>query len=223
MKRLLTLAFIFTSSFSLFSNAEVADWQLEAEDEDLNIKVYTRVVPGSSLKEFKGVTTVQADINTLVAVLKDSDAAMDWMHNIVQFDVKEESSEVESVVYTVSATPWPVTNRDSYVRSVLSAEPNGVVTSKITAVPEFGPKDDDYVRMPSLEGGWVFTPKDGGSVEVVYQVHADPGGSLPDWLVNAIVVETPLETLKNLHIMVHKPEYQNKTFGFISTTKIANQ
>lgn len=219
MKRLILLAFAALLSFSQFTLADVSPWELEAHDEDKDIKVFTRTVEGSALKEFKGVTHLKADVNALVALLKDDQAATDWMHNVIVFDVKERLSDEEMVSYTVNEAPWPVTNRDAYVRSIMTADKNGQVVSLIKAEPDYGELDEEYVRMPSVDGSWVFTPQDNGMVEVVYQVHANPGGSLPNWLVNAIVVETPLETLRNLHDKVHEEKYQNQSFDFIEKAK----
>ena len=137
------------------------------------------------------------------------------MHNVIVFDVKERVSDEETLIYTVNEAPWPVTNRDTYIRSMMTADANGVVTSSIKAEPDYAEKNDDYVRMPSVNGAWTFTPQAEGMVEVVYQVHANPGGALPNWLVNSIVVETPMETLTNLHEKVQEEQYQNKTYAFI--------
>ncbi|NVK36393.1 MAG: START domain-containing protein [Gammaproteobacteria bacterium] len=219
MKRFTLLAGIALSVLSPWSLAEVSPWELEAHDEDLDIKVFTREVEGSELKEFKGVTHIKADVNAFVALLKDDPEATSWMHNVIVFDVKERISDVENVIYTVNEAPWPVTNRDTYIRSFFSADENGVVTSSIKAEPDYAEVNEDYVRMPSIEGAWTFAPQAEGMVEVTYQVHANPGGSLPDWLVNSIVVETPMETLTNLHTKVLDEKYQNQTYAFIENAK----
>ncbi len=114
------------------------------------------------------------------------------MHNVLKFEVSQDVSDTEKVVYIVNKTPWPVTDRDAYTRSVMTAD---------------------------AAGSWKFAPQADGVVEVTYQVHANPGGSLPDWLVNAIVVETPLNTLENLHDIIHDEKYQGKTYAFIEQAK----
>ena len=205
--------------FASHTMAEVTPWELEAHDEDKDIKVFTRSVGDSPLKEFKGVTHIKADVSDFVALLKDPDVATSWMHNVIQFDVMESPSDTVNVVYTVNKTPWPVTDRDAYIRSVMTADENGAVTSSLTAVPAYKEANEDFIRMPELKGAWVFTPKEEGMVEVVYQVHANPGGSLPTWLVNAIVVETPMETLTNLHDIIQDEKYKGQTFAFIEAAK----
>ncbi len=199
--------------------AQVGPWELSAQNDDKDIKVFTRAVGESPLKEFKGITHIKADTSAFVALLSDSQASTSWMHNVVEFEVVESPSATENVVYTVNKTPWPVTNRDAYIRSSMTADANGVVTSALSAEPAFKAASDDYIRMPELLGSWTFTPQEEGMVEVVYQVHANPGGSLPDWLVNAIVVETPLNTLENLHDIIHDEKYQGQTFAFIEQAK----
>ena len=190
-------------------------WELEAQDEGKDISVFTRAVEGSPLKEFKGVTHIKAEVSAFVALLRDTEVATDWMHNVIEFKVMDRPSDTENVIYTVNKTPWPVTNRDAYIRSIMTATQTGAVTSTITAEPKFKEANEDHIRMPELKGSWTFTPQEEGLVEVVYQVHANPGGSLPDWLVNTIVVETPMNTLTNLQEMVSKEKYQGKTFAFI--------
>jgi hypothetical protein len=207
---------------SLTSMAEVGPWELEAHDEDKDIKVFTRAVGDSPLREFKGVTNIKSDVNAFVALLKDDTAATNWMHDVVEFKLVDSPSDVESLVYTVNHTPWPVTNRDAYVRSIMTADTNGGVVSTITAEPDFAEMNEDYIRMPEIVGLWSFTPKAEGVVEVVYQVHANPGGSLPDWLVNAIVVETPMETLSNLQDIITEEKYQNQSFAFIESAMMKN-
>lgn len=209
-------------SVSSFSFAEVSPWELEAHDEDKDIKVFTRSVGESPLKEFKGVTQITAPVSAFVAVLKDTDVATNWMHNVVEFDVMESPNETESVVYTVNKTPWPVTDRDAYVRSVMTANADGSVVSTISAAPTYKENNEDYIRMPELAGTWTFTPKEDGVTEVVYQVHANPGGSLPTWLVNAIVVETPMNTLSNLQELVLAEKYQGQSFVFMQQATTEN-
>jgi hypothetical protein len=215
MKWLNTLTATALLCISLPTLAEIGPWELEVHDEDNDVQVFTRTVENSPLKEFKGVTHIKGNVSSLVALLQDTEASTSWMHNVIKFEVMDSPSDTENVIYTVNKTPWPVTDRDAYIRSVMSANKLGVVTSSIMGVADYAEKNDDYIRMPELVGSWVFTPMAEGMVEVVYQVHANPGGSLPDWMVNAIVVETPLETLLNLRDVISNEKYQNKSFAFI--------
>lgn len=210
-----TAALIVASLSFAETEQKYGEWNEETYQKDLDIRVFTREVANSDLKEFKGITHIKAPVSAFVALLKDTDVSTEWMKDVVEYEVLEQTSETESLVYTVNAAPWPVTNRDAVIRSIMSQDEQGVVTVQLSAEPEGKAKHDDYVRMPALTGFWQFTPQAEGVVEVVYQVHANPGGSLPTWLVNSIVVETPLETLGNLHGKVVKEKYQGQTFAFM--------
>lgn len=218
LKPLATAATLMVATFS-FAQAQQSygEWNEETYEEDLDIRVFTREVANSELKEFKGVTHIKAPVSAFVALLKDTAVSTEWMKDVVEYEVLDEVSETESLVYTVNAAPWPVTNRDAVIRSHMSQDENQVVTVKLSAEPEGKAKNEDYVRMPELTGFWQFTPQQEGVVEVVYQVHANPGGSLPTWLVNSIVVETPLETLTNLHEKVLEEKYQGQSFAFMES------
>lgn len=218
LKPLATAATLLVATFS-FAQAQqgYGEWNEETYEEDLDIRVFTREVANSELKEFKGITHIKAPVSAFVALLKDTDVSTEWMKDVVEYEVLDEVSETESLVYTVNAAPWPVTNRDAVIRSKMSQDENMAVTVRLSAEPEGKAKNDDYVRMPALTGFWKFTPQADGLVEVVYQVHANPGGSLPTWLVNSIVIETPLETLTNLHGKVVEEKYQGQTFAFMQT------
>jgi hypothetical protein len=53
------------------------------------------------------------------------------------------------------------------------------------------------------------TPK-GSDVEVVYEVAADPGGSVPVTLANTMALDIPFTTLNNIHTKVNFAKYDGK-------------
>jgi hypothetical protein len=62
--------------------------------------------------------------------------------------------------------------------------------------------------MPFIRGHWILTAVRGGkATEVEYQVHANPGGSLPDWIANLASKKLPQQTLLGLRKQVKFREY----------------
>ncbi len=53
----------------------------------------------------------------------------------------------------------------------------------------------------TVETEWRLQPRGEGSNWVLFEIHLDPGGGLPDWMANARIVSTPLEALQNLRRM----------------------
>ncbi|MBO9687200.1 MAG: hypothetical protein J7598_11345 [Mitsuaria chitosanitabida] len=74
---------------------------------------------------------------------------------------------------------------------------DGTVVVRVEAVQNYIPARDGKVRIPTAEGQWRLVSNTDG-VRVSYQMHASPGGSIPSWLANQTVVDTPFGTLKAL-------------------------
>ena len=57
-------------------------------------------------------------------------------------------------------------------------------------------------------GTWDIGPTADGGTAVTYQGHADPGGSLPDWMINRAVIDGCLDTLDALRAAATDARYQ---------------
>ncbi|MFT7409559.1 MAG: hypothetical protein ACI9EX_000130 [Oleispira sp.] len=205
--RLLIASLLFSISFSAYS--ESTAWALEQEDASINLKVFTREVEGSNFSEFKGEMLVKAELTTIAALLLDSEAAPNWMHPCEKFEILEQVDALIAVVYFINGVPWPVSDRDAVIMSVMSQDPETLVLKvELNTVNDRLPEKDDYVRISYMTGFWLFEPAENGQVLITYQIHADLGGSLPDWLANTAVVDMPYYTMSNMAKMLKLKKYQ---------------
>ncbi len=90
-----------------------------------------------------------------------------------------------------------MSNRDGVYHFSYSRAGDGAITIRVEAVPQYMPPRDGKVRIPQANGQWKLIPNVEG-VSVTYQMHASPGGAIPNWLANQTVVDTPFGTLKAL-------------------------
>ena len=187
----LTLALCGLSILSVKAQAE--NWQL-AKDE-AGIKVYLSDMPGSQYKAYRAVTTVNADMKHLLALQADVKGSCKWIFECQEQSVLK-SDDGQSWLYARFSAPWPVTARDSVLHVTSSTAADGTVTRLLQALPDFMPKEKDFVRVSRVDGFWTLQPKSAGSVEVVYQAHMEPGGSVPSWLANSFVIDAPFNTLQ---------------------------
>ena len=157
------------------------NWQQVVDDLEDDIQVYVRTIPGSDLKAFKGTTRVKSRLTAAVALLEDYSVAPQWMYNCKAIDVIERQSSTQLLSYMVSDAPWPVSERDVVVESQLLQSGDGTVTIKLQSRDDVFPVSEGLVRMSALSGYWRFTPQPDGWLAVEYQLHAEPGGSLPSW------------------------------------------
>lgn len=216
----LLIATLFATLFSINSHAANSEWKLEVEEDKAHLKVYTRKIDGSSLKEFKGEMLVNEKLTTLVALMLDSEAAPKWIHECEKFEVIETINPHHKIIHFINAAPWPVSDRDAVISSKISQNPETLeVRIDIEALTGHVPEDEDLVRIPRMLGYWSFTPLEGeddnGNVLVRYQIHAEPGGSLPAWLANSAVVDTPQYTMLNMLDMIKLEKYQQAEISFI--------
>jgi len=190
----------------------VGPWQ-QVRDE-AGIRVQRRKVEGSSLHEFQGRGVIDAPLPAVLAVLHDVGSAPEWMHKCAGAHVVEHTDDRHEVVYNRTAAPWPVADRDTVLASeaVFDARTHEVRIDFWSVTNPKEPPVRGVVRMPSLRGHWLLSPVAGGrATQAEYQVHADPGGALPGWLVNMTSKEIPFRTLASLREQVkrrHYPEYE---------------
>lgn len=172
-------------------------WNLAKEAE--GIRIFTRPVANSPLKEFRGEIELAVSPDKVVEVLRDANAFRKWMPDVVESKLLA-STPNDQYHYLENATPWPVSHRDGVYHFTYSkgkgSNPDAVVV-KVEAAPQYVPAKDGKVRIPKSDGYWFIEPT-GTTTKVTYQIHADPGGSIPNWMANATVVDTPLKTLKSL-------------------------
>jgi hypothetical protein len=216
----LFIVLLLSSLFSFSATAGTSAWELEEEEKDINLKIFTREVEGSNLREFKGEMLIKTKMSTIAALLLDGQSAPKWMHQCVKFEVIDQVDPLTAIVYFINGAPWPVSDRDAVVKSVMSQDPESLVLKvEISVVDGLVPEDDDYVRIPNMNGFWLFEPKEAGQILVTYQVHANPGGSLPDWLANSVVVETPYNTMSNMAEMLKLDKYMQAELPMIKNVQ----
>jgi hypothetical protein len=182
----------------LSSSVSFADEQWSLAKDSEGIKVYVRDVPDSRLREFRGEVELKTSPDRVVKVLQDAGAFRKWMPDVVASDLLK-ATDKEQFHYLENAAPWPVAHRDGVYHFTYTRSDDAVpvTTVRVEAVPDYVPAHEGKVRIPRAVGYWKLVPNPAG-VGVTYQMHADPGGSIPSWLANQTVVDTPFKTLKAL-------------------------
>lgn len=176
---------------------EQHEWELTKNKK--NVEVYTRYVSGSSMKAFKGITVLEA--NSLAHyhdLVMQVDGYSRWMHTLKSAELRHHEDQNVRIVYVVFDTPWPLDNRDVYLRNTIVRDAK-TIQMQIEAIDGALSDSKQLVRIPSLTSTLTFEQMTDDKVRVTYQGHADPGGNVPSWAANRVVEDTPYHTLLNLH------------------------
>ncbi|MCL1911791.1 MAG: START domain-containing protein [Leptospirales bacterium] len=202
--------------FSALILPSAAESQWERVKNSNAIEVFVKPVSGSTIKEFKAVTEIQSSISSVIALLDDTNSYTQWMHRCTEAKLLYKKNDFERITYNVASSPWPVDDRDMAVKSVISQnKETAVVTIKLTGLPEYIPAKPKKVRMVKLNGYWLLEPLGSGRLRVTYRLHSEPGGSVPETLVNSSLVDIPYNTLYNLKRMVNQSPYKGARYDAI--------
>jgi len=172
------------------------DWSLEKDKN--GVKVYTRYVDGWGLKEFKGEVKIKTTLQAVEATLRDAENRGLWMHNT--YDTKDLKKVSNNDIYTYSVVdaPWPVSDRDNITHWDFDRISDKAFKINMSAAPDYIPEVKGVVRITRLEGHWYAEDLGNGYIKVVQQARSEAGGSVPAWLANSSVVDSPYNTLLNL-------------------------
>ena len=201
MRNRLLLTLILSSAFYVLGTAHPefhGGWKLESERN--GVKLYTRVTDGSQLKQVKGVANVKASMETIVGILTDYGSYSKWVNNITESYVVKEQSDTEHYVYTYEDAPWPVQNRYNVAKMSLDQNLTSC-TLKFESVPDFVEQRADAIQVEKFKGLWKINALPNGSCHIEYILDENPGGYVPPWLVNYMLMEAPFKTLENLRAL----------------------
>lgn len=188
---------ILTVLLLFVENSMAQNWTLAKDKE--GVKIHTRKIDGWGIKEYKATTTIKGSLSKIIATLKNVNARPDWVHNTLEaIDLERPSAEVLWMYNRIDA-PWPVSDRDNIIEFTFSypSDNTARIDMRVIQSHKKAPSYSGVVRIKKLKGHWTFKDKGNGYVEVKEQLVADPGGSLPDWVVNWGVVDVPHKSMTN--------------------------
>ncbi len=179
-----------------------------------NVKVYYRKT--SDVYEIKLITSIQSSLSGLIMLLSEVDHYPAWGYKVAESRLLTQTSVNESVYYSKLDFPWPLDDRDIIMRNNVVQDPlTGKIVATSVAAPGYIAENKDVVRIKNAKTIWTIVPGSGGWLYVEYYIYSDPGGSLPDWLVNMAIDVGPRETIKNIREFVRLPKYQTAKLAHI--------
>lgn len=172
------------------------DWKKDLEKD--NLVVYLADVPNSDIKAFRGVSVYDASLDKLVSAVTDMDHLPDWAEGAIHAEVVKSEGNTQWCYY-VNKFPWPYKNRDGVIAQKVVKYGDDKVSVLLSTNRDMEKPRENLVRVNELLGGWHFRKLDEDKVELTYEVHMEPTGTLPAWAVNMVLTATPKNTLTNLH------------------------
>ncbi len=169
------------------------------------IKLYTRKDIGKSLKSYKGVTDVHAPAAKVFAMIEDVYHTEWWDKSLNEIKVLKYEKNRMAQYYLIYDLPWPCTDRDLCVDVTSVFDPStGGGTVKAGPFNGAIPEKKDIVRIREYHQTWTVQPAGKDMAHVTLEGYVDPAGSIPDWITNMIIVNSPIRAMTNIRQALEK-------------------
>lgn len=216
--KLCVTALLITLLLPLAASARPAGgWRLlTARD---GILVFRQFSQQTQLETFRGVMRMTLpDEYAMLALYNDTEAFPRWLHLINGASELKRNTPLDRDLRFQINLPWPVKDREAIVNTRLeqiTRRDEESVTAFMKARPELVPEDDDFIRIPELNGIFKLERVEPRVVEVTFQVSLDMAGWIPVWVVNYALRDMPWHTLNNLRDIVREEPYQGQYFSYL--------
>jgi hypothetical protein len=197
--------FILVFFFTLILSCSIAAQSWEFIKEKDGIKIYTRLEDGKSLKSYKGVTDINAPAEKIFALMEDITNTDWWDKKLTHIKVLlyEKSKRVQ--YYMVYDLPWPVIDRDLCVDVTITTDTvTGESKFNTVALNEVIPERKDKVRIKDYRQIWTIIPAGKEKTHIVLEGFVDPAGTIPNWISNMLIIESPIKAIRGLKERMEK-------------------
>lgn len=209
----LLLTFIIQGFIFLNLQAQSKEGWVFKNEKD-GVKVYYKKT--SDVHEIKLITSLKSSLSGIIHLFNEVDDYSKWGYKLSEAKLLKRVNNQDFYYYSKLDFPWPLNDRDLILHTQLEQDSTTRrVTSTSHAKPEYLPENKDVIRIKQTTTRWTLIPGAGGWVYVEYYINSNPGGNIPDWLVNMAIDVGPRETIKNMRKILKEPKYQAAKLAYI--------
>jgi hypothetical protein len=165
------------------------------------VKTWRKEVPGSDVLAFRGEYVANVHMGKLLDVFIDKTQRKHWVDRYDEHRTFENPNKMLEKYWIHFHLPFPVSDRDYVLQADGIADPNTrVFTCKIKSITDNrAPENGCCVRATAHGTYYRFEAVKGKEqVKMEVEVHTDPKGLLPNWLINLLQKSWPSKTLSRL-------------------------
>lgn len=198
-KKIIMLRLFLLALYSLLMNPCQGQYNWKLEKEKNGISVYLSDVAGSDFKAVKVECTLTGTYAKLFSILTNVSHFTDWIYNSKTSKLLRQNNPLDFIYYSETHMPWPLSNRDEVIHLRIKTDSlPRFLTISGTGEPKFFPTIPGKVRITHYKANWKVTMPTAKSIQIIYFLELDPGGSIPAWIANSFADEGPYGTFNNL-------------------------
>ncbi len=152
----------------------------------------------SGIKEIYISGVMHADLHSVITALNDVANYPKWVNNCVKSYKFKVLNDSDFHYYTRTDLPFPLSDRDLVVHTRQAQTPDGVWHSISTAQPDAVEENSGVVRIKTYRSEWKMKALTAHTIHYDYKIILDPGGYIPDWIVNIAQNDAIHDALKEL-------------------------
>ena len=182
------------------SEVKAQEWELVKSSD--GIEVFTRTTEAMDYKAFKSVATIEADIESFVALIQDVEVLHEWGYKLKSSELLERNGDTLQIYFAEAKAPFPYRNR------------YGIYLNEFVLLVNYEFDVDDLVMLKG-SGYWKVIQLENQKLKVVFEMQVDPGKGIPAWLSNMFADESPYETMLSVKTELKKAKYQDRAYDFL--------
>ena len=176
-------------------------------DQERGITVSARDEPGRDLPTLRGQGIIEGDVLLVLSIVLDAEGSTEWAEGADEVKMVKEIDPRTHIIYTRTDTPWPVSDRDMFMKRVTEVVKAGEeFRLSVVCLPNERPEREGVIRIKDCDSHFVLRKVDANHTAIEYQVNVDPGGSLPKFLIRWASRKVPFDTLINLEEFAKKAQ-----------------
>jgi len=182
------------------------------------VSVYTGAFHNSNIKAFRAQATIDLPLAQILAAMAEPGSGAKWLDGCLSAKNLGGHTLGNRITYTLNHLPWPFSNRDIVAR-VLTTSPNGPneILINVTSANDIKHQElNRAVRIQSLNAAYRLRALSPTRTEFVWSQHTEPAGYLPDWLINAKLIDIPSLSIPNLVALASNERYVGAQLTFDS-------
>ncbi len=170
---------------SAAATAYAGEWREISRDQ--GIVVYLKPAVEGGTVSVRGDTTIDANFEDVLRILADNKEASEWMPLVVERRDLKQLTDKSRIEYTHIDLPWPVSDR--YFINESKAEPIAGGGYHVS-VKSLDTPPAEYLETGKVLGFLYFSElylkpaNNGKQAFISIEVHSDPRGFIPKWLIN---------------------------------------
>ena len=164
-------------------------------------------------------TEVKTPYWSLLNLLRDTESATEWVHNVAEVTLMETPNAYTDVVHTVMKAPWPFSDREMFTMSNIAIEEaTKQMHIQIWQTDRY-PATPKYQMMQHVEGVWSAQQLDDDFTEISWLGTGVAGGNIPDWLSISEMKSSTQKTFNMLRKKISEKKYQAKPSAYLRSTQ----